>query len=55
MKLLEETQGRLSKCEQLLGFMEERLKKLEEEKEDLKEYQTHDRMKRLALKVCNAI
>jgi hypothetical protein len=27
--------------------MEERLKKLEEEKEDLKEYQKFDRMKRL--------
>ncbi|KAI6188353.1 Structural maintenance of chromosomes protein [Aphelenchoides besseyi] len=46
MKLLEETQGKLAKCEQLLGFMEERLKKLEEEKEDLKEYQKFDRQKR---------
>lgn len=46
-KLLEETQGKLAKCEQLLSYMEERLKKLEEEKEDLKEYQKFDRMKRL--------
>jgi structural maintenance of chromosome 3 (chondroitin sulfate proteoglycan 6) len=56
MKLLEETQGKLSKCEQLLGYMEERLKKLEEEKEDLKEYQKFDRMKRLdclLLSICD--
>ncbi|KAI6228153.1 Structural maintenance of chromosomes protein [Aphelenchoides besseyi] len=46
VKLLAETQGKLDKCEQLLGFMEERLKKLEEEKEDLKEYQKFDRQKR---------
>lgn len=63
MKLLEETQGKLSKCEQLLGYMEERLKKLEEEKEDLKEYQTHDRIKRFVydlfiwiyFSICSAI
>lgn len=51
MKLLEETQGKLSKCEQLLNYMEDRLKKLEEEKEDLKEYQKYDRMKRCVFRL----
>lgn len=46
LKLFHETEGKLQKSETLLGFMEERLKKLEEEKEDLKEYQKWDRMKR---------
>ncbi|VDM13488.1 unnamed protein product [Wuchereria bancrofti] len=35
------------KIETLLAFIEERLKTLEEEKEDLKEYQKWDKMKRL--------
>lgn len=46
MKILTETQGKLSKSITLLNFIEERLKKLEEEKEDLKEYQKWDKMKR---------
>ncbi|KAI6242798.1 Structural maintenance of chromosomes protein [Aphelenchoides fujianensis] len=55
MKLLEETQGKLAKCEQLLGYMGERLKKLEEEKEDLKEYQKFDRQKRAIEYTINAL
>ncbi|CAD5211976.1 unnamed protein product [Bursaphelenchus okinawaensis] len=46
VKLLKDTQEKLEKCQSLLGLMEDRLKKLEEEKEDLKEYQKYDKMKR---------
>lgn len=49
MKILEDTQSKIKKSETLLNFIEERLKKLEEEKEDLKEYQKWDKMKRLFL------
>ncbi len=45
-KILIETQGKIAKSETLLSFIEDRLKKLEEEKEDLKEYQNWDKMKR---------
>jgi len=43
---LTETQGKIEKSVTLLGYINERLKKLEEEKEDLKEYQKWDKMKR---------
>ncbi|KAH7716577.1 chromosome associated protein [Aphelenchoides avenae] len=46
LKVLEETTQKLGKSESLLGFIDERLKKLEEEKEDLKEYQKWDKTKR---------
>uniref|UniRef100_A0A914LKC3 SMC hinge domain-containing protein n=1 Tax=Meloidogyne incognita TaxID=6306 RepID=A0A914LKC3_MELIC len=45
-KILTETQGKIEKSVTLLGYINERLKKLEEEKEDLKEYQKWDKMKR---------
>lgn len=48
LKVLEETTQKLGKSESLLGFIDERLKKLEEEKEDLKEYQKWDKTKRYA-------
>ncbi|VDN07444.1 unnamed protein product, partial [Thelazia callipaeda] len=46
LKILRDTSAKSEKIETLLSFMEERLKTLEEEKEDLKEYQKWDRMKR---------
>lgn len=46
LKILEDTQSKLTKSVTLLSFIEDLLKKLEEEKEDLKEYQKWDRMKR---------
>ncbi|KAL3115952.1 hypothetical protein niasHT_007252 [Heterodera trifolii] len=45
-KILHETQTKIEKSVQLLGYINERLKKLEEEKEDLKEYQKWDKMRR---------
>lgn len=45
-KILQETQGKIEKSVTLLGYINERLKKLEEEKEDLKEYQKWDKMRR---------
>jgi structural maintenance of chromosome 3 (chondroitin sulfate proteoglycan 6) len=45
-KILQDTQGKIEKSVTLLGYINERLKKLEEEKEDLKEYQKWDRMRR---------
>lgn len=39
-----------AKIEALLQFINDRLKTLEEEKEDLKEYQKWDKMKRLERK-----
>nr|CDP95798.1 BMA-SMC-3, isoform b [Brugia malayi] len=47
LKILRETNAKSEKIETLLAFIEERLKTLEEEKEDLKEYQKWDKMKRL--------
>ncbi|VDK78790.1 unnamed protein product [Litomosoides sigmodontis] len=46
LKILRETNAKSEKIETLLAFIEERLKTLEEEKEDLKEYQKWDKMKR---------
>ncbi|MCP9259205.1 Structural maintenance of chromosomes protein [Dirofilaria immitis] len=46
LKILRETNAKSEKIETLLSFIEERLKTLEEEKEDLKEYQKWDKMKR---------
>ena len=45
-KILVDTQGKILKSETLLSFIDDRLKKLEEEKEDLKAYQDLDRTKR---------
>jgi len=46
LKILRETSASAQRVESLLAYIEERLKTLEEEKEDLKEYQKFDRMKR---------
>ncbi|KAI1727854.1 SMC proteins flexible hinge domain-containing protein [Ditylenchus destructor] len=45
-KILVDTQGKIEKSTTLLSFIEDRLQKLEEEKEDLKEYQKWDKIKR---------
>ncbi|GIY08074.1 structural maintenance of chromosomes protein 3 [Caerostris darwini] len=44
--ILKDTVGRTEKIEDLLRYIEERLKTLEEEKEELKEYQKWDKMRR---------
>lgn len=46
LKILKETSNKTKKVEDLLAFIEDRLKTLESEKEDLKEYQRWDKMKR---------
>ncbi|CAD6196359.1 unnamed protein product [Caenorhabditis auriculariae] len=46
LKILKETKIKTAKIEELLRFIEERLKTLENEKEDLKEYQKWDKTKR---------
>ncbi|WKX98062.1 hypothetical protein Q1695_013617 [Nippostrongylus brasiliensis] len=46
LKILKETNSKTKKIETLLSYIDERLKTLEEEKEDLKEYQKWDKMKR---------
>ncbi|EPB69959.1 RecF/RecN/SMC protein [Ancylostoma ceylanicum] len=46
LKILKETHNKTKKIETLLSYIDERLKTLEEEKEDLKEYQKWDKMKR---------
>lgn len=50
-KILQDTQGKIEKSETLLGYINERLKKLEEEKEDLKEYQKWDKMRRYKMNI----
>lgn len=50
-KILQDTQGKIEKSETLLGYINERLKKLEEEKEDLKEYQKWDKMRRYKMDI----
>ncbi|GMS87806.1 hypothetical protein PENTCL1PPCAC_9981, partial [Pristionchus entomophagus] len=45
-KILEETTEKKKKVESLINFIEDRLKTLESEKEDLKEYQKWDKTKR---------
>ncbi|KAH7985788.1 hypothetical protein HPB49_026268 [Dermacentor silvarum] len=47
--LLRDTEGKRSKIEDLLKYIEDRLQTLEEEKEELKEYQKWDKMRRQAL------
>ncbi|CAI9732558.1 maintenance of chromosomes 3-like [Octopus vulgaris] len=44
--ILRETEGKREKINDLLKYIEERLKTLEEEKEELKEYQKWDKMRR---------
>ncbi|CAI5445487.1 unnamed protein product [Caenorhabditis angaria] len=46
LKILKETRTKTEKIEGLLKYIEERLKTLENEKEDLKEYQKWDKTKR---------
>eukprot|EP01134_Creolimax_fragrantissima_P007285 CFRG7285T1 len=45
-KIMEETAGRREKIGEVLNYVEERLNELEDEKEELKEYQKTDREKR---------
>ncbi|KAM7284567.1 structural maintenance of chromosomes protein 3 [Ixodes scapularis] len=44
--LLKDTEGKRTKIEDLLKYIEDRLQTLEEEKEELKEYQKWDKMRR---------
>ncbi|CAH1784036.1 unnamed protein product [Owenia fusiformis] len=44
--ILKETEGKREKIQDLLNYIEERLQTLEEEKEELKEYQKWDKMRR---------
>ena len=44
--ILIETEGKREKIEELLKYIDERLSTLEEEKEELKEYQKWDKMRR---------
>ena len=44
--ILKETEGKRDKIEDLLKYIEERLQTLEEEKEELKQYQKWDKMRR---------
>ena len=44
--ILKETEGKREKIEDLLKYIEERLQTLEEEKEELKQYQKWDKMRR---------
>ncbi|TPX67208.1 hypothetical protein SpCBS45565_g03913 [Spizellomyces sp. 'palustris'] len=46
LKIMEETDSKRSKIDQLLNYIEERLAELEEEKEELKQYQEQDRERR---------
>jgi structural maintenance of chromosome 3 (chondroitin sulfate proteoglycan 6) len=43
LKIMQETDNKRSKIDNLLGYIEERLAELEEEKEELKKYQEKDR------------
>lgn len=45
-EILKETESKREKIEDLLKYIEERMQTLEEEKEELKEYQTWDKMRR---------
>ncbi|XP_070540446.1 structural maintenance of chromosomes protein 3-like [Ptychodera flava] len=45
-QILKETEGKRDKIEDLLKYIEERLQTLEEEKEELKQYQKWDKMRR---------
>jgi len=44
--ILKETESKREKIEEMLGYIEERLQTLEEEKEELKAYQEWDKMRR---------
>ncbi|KAH8916309.1 hypothetical protein BT69DRAFT_1314073 [Atractiella rhizophila] len=46
LKIMEETDQKRTKIDELLKYIEERLTELEEEKEELKEFQTKDRDRR---------
>lgn len=46
MAILRETEGKLEKIVEFLRTIEERLSTLEEEKEELKQYQYHDKVRR---------
>ena len=49
--ILIETEGKREKIEELLKYIDERLSTLEEEKEELKEYQKWDKMRRLVVEI----
>ncbi|OZJ06543.1 hypothetical protein BZG36_00500 [Bifiguratus adelaidae] len=46
LKIMDETDSKRSKIEELLEYIEERLTELEEEKEELKHYQEYDKQRR---------
>ena len=46
LKLLEDTKEKMEKSVKLLEFMNKRLETLESEKEELKEYQKYDKLRR---------
>ncbi|GAA6063023.1 hypothetical protein JCM10212_001802 [Sporobolomyces blumeae] len=50
-KIMDETNAKREKIKDLLTYIQERLDELEEEKEELKQYQTHDRARR-SLEYC---
>jgi structural maintenance of chromosome 3 (chondroitin sulfate proteoglycan 6) len=50
-KIMDETNLKREKIKDLLQFIQERLSELEQEKEELKQYQTHDRARR-SLEYC---
>ena len=45
-KIFQETEGKRDKIEEFLQTIEDKLSTLEEEKEELKEYQKYDKMRR---------
>lgn len=46
MAIMRETEGKLDKIQEFLHTIEERLSTLEEEKEELRQYQHHDKIRR---------
>lgn len=46
LKIMEETEQKKSKINELLDYIQERLEELEEEKKELGEFQTKDRQRR---------
>ncbi|BGP07249.1 Structural maintenance of chromosomes protein 3 [Rhodotorula toruloides] len=51
IKIMDETNAKRDKIKDLLAYIQERLGELEEEKEELKQFQTHDRARR-SLEYC---
>lgn len=46
LKIMKETDDKVEKVDEMIGYIEERLEELDQEKEELKEYQALDRDKR---------